>query len=143
MDYTRHCLELGPLLSAPEETSEDLAAKVRRLQKERARHVQAIAEIDNVLRRIHDVLSGLELHSGDSDVRSRRRYQKLELTGEESVIEFVRTCGNPSTAQVNDHWKAQGRLGVANPIIARLIKRGVLRREDDQSVRGSRYRLNV
>jgi hypothetical protein len=140
MDNTEHCLKSTALLPAPE-TSEDSAAKIRQLQKERARHVRAIDEIDKVLRRVDQVLSGLELPLADSKGQSRRRYQKLELTGEESVIEFVRTRDNPSTAQVNDHWKAQGRRGVANPIIARLLKRGVLRREDDPSVRGSRYRL--
>jgi hypothetical protein len=141
MNDTKHCLESKTLVPAPE-TSEGLEAKIRQLQKERARHVRAIDEIDKVLRRVDYVLTGFELPSADSKVWTQRRYQKLELTGEQSVIEFVRTHDNPSTAQVNAHWKAQGRPGMANPIIARLLKRGVLRREDDPSVRGSRYRLS-
>jgi len=124
------------------ETSEDLGAKIRRFQRERARHVRAIDEIDKVLARIQQVLTGLEVPSANYAGRPRKRYQKLELTGEESVVEFIRIRTNPSTAQVNVHWKAQGRLGVANPILARLFKRGVLRRENDPTVRGSRYRLN-
>jgi hypothetical protein len=71
----------------------------------------------------------------------RRRYQKLPQTGEESVLTFVREHGNPSTAEINDHWRGEGRPGVANPTVARLLKRGALRRENDPTVRGSRYRI--
>jgi hypothetical protein len=141
MDHTKDCPESAALLPEPE-IPEDLTAKIRQLLSERARHVRAIDEIDKVIGRIQEMLVAFELRSPQSEAWSRRRYQKLELTGEESVIEFVRSCDNPSTAQVNAHWKSQGRLGVANPILARLIKRGVLRREDDPSVRGSRYRLS-
>jgi len=124
------------------ETPRDLAAKIHQLQEDRAGHIQAIAEIDKVLGQIRHALTDVEPFT-DADERPRRRYRKFDLTGEESVIEFVRIRGNPSTAQVNANWKAQGRLGVVNPILARLIKSGVLRREDDPTVRGSRYRLNV
>jgi len=120
------------------ETPKDLAAKIRQFEDERAGHIQAIAEIDKVLEQIRHALTDVEPFT-DADERPRRRYRKFEMTGEESVIEFVRIQGNPSTAQVNAHWKGQGRTGVVNPILARLIKRGVLRREDDPSVRGSRY----
>jgi len=123
-------------------TPRDLAAKIRQLQEDRVRHIQAIAEIDKALGQIRHVLTGIEPQR-DADERPRRRYQKFELTGEESVIEFVRIQGNPSTAQVNAYWKGQGRLGVVNPILARLIKRGILRREDDPSVRGNRYWFNA
>jgi len=121
------------------ETPRDLGAKIRQLQEKRARHVKAIAEIDKVLWQIRHALGDVE--PTDADEQLRRRYQKYELTGEESVIEFVRIQINPSTAQVNANWKGQGRPGVVNPILARLIKSGMLRREDDPSVRGSRYRL--
>jgi len=124
---------------------EDLASRIRNLQAERARHLQAIAEIDKVLGEIQQALTGVDpsdsISDGNTD-RPRRRYQKLELTGEEAVLEFVKSRGNPSTAQVNAHWHAQGRPGVANPILARLLKRGLLIRENDPAVRGSRYRIN-
>jgi hypothetical protein len=121
----------------------DLAAKIRQLQTERARHMQAIIEIDKVLGQVQSALT--EVESSDflsADHSGRRRYQKLETTGEESVLEFIRDRGNPTTAQVNEHWQGQGRPGVANPILARLLKRKLLRRENDPNVRGSRYRIN-
>lgn len=126
-----------------------LAEKIRQLQEDRGRHARAIAEIDDVLARIQSALgalggpsaTGLEAVLAGSEPRVRRRYQKLPQTGEESVIAFVRAHGNPSTAEINDHWRGEGRPGVANPTVARLLKRGALHRENDPTVRGSRYRI--
>jgi hypothetical protein len=125
------------------ENDEDLATKIRRLQTERARHVRAIDDIDKVLGQVQNVLTDLGTSdSSDGGQPRRRRYQKLETTGEESVLEFIRAQGNPTTAQVNTHWQQEGRPGVANPILARLLKRKILQRENDPGVRGSRYRIN-
>jgi hypothetical protein len=130
-----------------------LAEKIRLLQEDRARHAQAIAEIDLVLDRVRRALAALRGEpvdaphapplgmDGGAESRPRRRYQKLAQTGEESVLNFVRDKGNPTTAEINDHWKSEGRPGVANPTVARLLKRGLLLRENDPAVRGSRYRV--
>ena len=128
-----------------------LAEKIRQLQEDRGRHARAIAEIDEVLGRIQRALGDLGPASASMAMaaatdtaegpRVRRRYQKLPQTGEESVLTFVREHGNPSTAEINDHWRGEGRPGVANPTVARLLKRGALRRENDPAVRGSRYRI--
>ncbi len=133
----------SPSPGSSQENDEDLATKIRRLQAERVRHVRAIDEIDKVLGQVQNVLTDLG-HSDSSEGHHprRRRYQKLETTGEESVLEFIRAQGNPTTAQVNTHWQQEGRPGVANPILARLLKRKILRRENDPGVRGSRYRIN-
>jgi hypothetical protein len=133
----------------------DLVEKIRRLQANREEHAQAIDEIDKVLSRVENALQALKAMTtksghgaGDSGAavdpnqRPRRHYQKFELTGEESVLEFIRGGHNPTTAEINANWHAEGRTGVANPILARLLKRGQLEREQDPSVRGSRYRLS-
>jgi hypothetical protein len=129
-----------------------LAEKIRLLQQDRERHARAIAEIDAVLTRIQQALTALQDGAADllpaggapllptSDgAKPRRRYQKLPQTGEESVLAFIREHGKPTTAEINDHWKSEGRPGVANPTVARLLKRGLLKRENDPAVRGSRY----
>lgn len=135
----------------------DLVEKIRRLQADRAEHAQAINEIDKVLSRVENALQALKAMThkpghastteagteGEQAPRPRRHYQKFELTGEESVLEFVRNGGNPTTAEINANWQAEGRTGVANPILARLLKRGQLEREQDPNVRGSRYRLSA
>ena len=129
-----------------------LAEKIRLLQADRQRHAQAIAEIDAVLTRIQQALTALHDRADDlapaggatfpptSDgAKPRRRYQKLPQTGEESVLAFIRDHGKPTTAEINEHWKSEGRPGVANPTVARLLKRGLLTRQNDPAVRGSRY----
>ena len=131
----------------------DLAEKIRQLQADRQQHAQAINEIDQVLNRVENALAELrgmrpsgrithDLTSASAGgERPRRHYQKFELTGEESVLEFIRRQGSPSTAEINANWHAEGRTGVANPILARLLKRGLLERELDPTVRGSRYHV--
>src|SRR5205814_31141 len=47
--------------------------------------------------------------------------------------------GEPTTAEVNAHWRAEGRRGVANAEITRLIRAGSIRRVSDPAVRDSRY----
>jgi hypothetical protein len=146
-------VKTAPPRTGPES---DLIEKIRRLQADRAEHAQAITEIDKVLSRVENALEALKAMShktghasseagveGASGARPRRHYQKFELTGEESVLEFVRNGGNPTTAEINANWQAEGRTGVANPILARLLKRGQLERELDPNVRGSRYRLSA
>jgi hypothetical protein len=121
----------------------DLAGKIRQLQADRQRHAQAIADIDQVLREVEEALAVIRGEPVPQPPSSpaKRRYQKLPTTGEESVLAFVRQHRNPTTAQINAHWRGEGRPGVANPTLARLLKRGWLRREDDPKVRGSRYRV--
>ena len=147
-------LRKGKSTAVPKHGPEsDLAEKIRQLQADRQQHAQAINEIDQVLGRVEKALTELKAmtartsghvstapHSGDD--RPRRHYQKFELTGEESVLDFIRRQGHPTTAEINNNWHAQGRTGVANPILARLLKRGLLERESDPTVRGSRYRLS-
>ena len=147
-------LKKGKSTAVPKHGPEsDLAEKIRQLQADRQQHAQAINEIDQVLSRVEKALTDLKAMtartSGSVPVggvqtgtdRPRRHYQKFELTGEESVLDFIRREGHPTTAEINGNWHAQGRTGVANPILARLLKRGLLERENDPAVRGSRYRL--
>ena len=141
MSLTQHSNPDSIPFAGRHTADEDLAAKIRRLQAERHRHIQAIDEIDKVLGQVQHVLTDLDASSPQAG-QAHRRYQKFELTGEESVLAFVRSHGNPTTSEVNAHWHEQGRTGVANPILARLLKRSLLRRENDAGVRGSRYRAN-
>jgi|GEM_PF-839170 len=143
--------------ATPKHTVEhELAQKIRQLQADREKHAQAIAHIDQVLSRVESALSGIRAATTNAPAaplkpvletlahsvpRPRRKYQKFALTGEESVLQFIRTHGNPTTAEVNENWHAEGRTGVANPLLARLLKSGLIEREADPSVRGSRYHV--
>jgi hypothetical protein len=144
----------------------NLIAQLQALQADRALHAQAIAKIDVTLQRISDMLAFVETNkppasppeSSASPVpapaaesslpnpvppnSSRpRKYRKLELTGEEFIIEWIRQHGSATTLEINAAWRAQGRGGVANNAIGRLLRRKQVVREPITNQRGSRYRL--
>jgi hypothetical protein len=144
----------------------NLIAQLQALQADRARHAQAIAKIDATLQRISDMLGPMEMNKGSEAPpmvlagggaalplslaqpplavphSSRpRKYRKLELTGEEFIIEWIRQHGSATTLEINAAWRAQGRGGVANNAIGRLLRRKQVVREPMANQRGSRYRL--
>jgi hypothetical protein len=130
----------------------DLAGKIQQLQADRQRHVDAMAAIDRVLDQIGAALQVVPpsvLNVGETaadgvvrrEVPEPRRRGRFEKTGVDSVLDFVRERGNPSTAEINAHWHAEGRKGTANVTLLKLLNDGTIRREQDPAVRGSRYRL--
>jgi hypothetical protein len=141
----------------------NLVAQLHALQADRARHAQAIAKIDATLERISEMISGAAPAPGSLQPTAKaetlpeallltplaggpmssrpRKYRKLELTGEEFIIEWIRQHGSATTLEINAAWRAQGRGGVANNAIGRLVKRRQVVREPIQNQRGSRYRL--
>jgi len=140
----------------PDSLSADLYRTIQRLESDRERHAREIAAIDAILA---DVSRAVEQLKGSGDgpdgafdlgvtpvletltgVSGYRR-GKFEQTGEQSVLALIAREGNPDTARINAHWRAEGRRGSANVLLLRLLKSGQIRREPDSSVRGSRYRL--
>jgi len=126
----------------------NLAEMIQQLEADRRRHAEAIEAIDQVLSQVGRVVSHARLDTGDFPVPSTvpgapgaRRRGKFELTGERSVLQFVGRKGNPTTAEINEHWRSEGRRGVANVILLKLLKQGLIRRLVDASIRGSRYLL--
>ena len=132
--------------------ADDLAGKIQQLQVDRQRHLEAMAAIDRVLDQIGAALDVVprpaKTATQDDGVVRRevpllqpRRRGRFDKTGIDSVLEFVRERGNPTTAEINAHWHAEGRKGTANVTILKLLHDGSIRREQDPAIRGSRYLL--
>ena len=133
----------------------DLAGKIQQLQVDRQRHLDAMAAIDRVLDQIGAALDvapkpvprdRAPATSADNVVRREvlpepRRRGRFEKTGIDSVLDFIRDRVNPTTAEINGHWHAEGRKGTANVTILKLLQDGSIRREQDPLIRGSRYLL--
>jgi len=73
--------------------------------------------------------------------RGRRKKGTFTKTGEQTILDFVREHGSPSTAEINVHWSGEGRGGKADNTITRLVKEGKLARVENPGERGSRYKL--
>ncbi|HYE19995.1 MAG TPA: hypothetical protein VEA69_16210 [Tepidisphaeraceae bacterium] len=133
----------------------DLAEKIRSLQEDRLKHLKAIEEIDRVLDRVNNVLGTVETAgangnpappargAGDVDRAepgaARHKRGRFAKVAEASVLDFIRDNGTPSTAEINAHWRREGRKGTANVTLFKLLREGRIRRIADDSVRGSRY----
>jgi hypothetical protein len=141
--------------------ADDLAGKIEQLQIDRRHHLDAMAAIDRALSQIEHALRGAPQpdRAGTSPAPSDpsrpqatpvlreippapgfRRRGRFEVTGMDSVFAFIRRQVDPSTAEINAHWRNEGRKGTANVTILKLLKDGLIRREHDPSIRGSRYR---
>jgi hypothetical protein len=71
--------------------------------------------------------------------RRRRKRGKFAISGEESIINFIRDHRNPSTSEITAHWRSEGRGGKADNALSRLVKIRRLKRQPIPGERGSRY----
>ena len=134
-------------------TTKQLQSLVSKLKRELQGHMDAIAEIDSVF-------SQLGLASTQTKRRGRppgskvgrprkaakrmgkrRKRGKFEMSGLESVLQFVSKAGGKgaSSADIVEHWKGEGRSGSAYKSINDLVKARKLKKRKVEGTRGSRY----
>lgn len=70
-----------------------------------------------------------------------RRRGKFSVSGEQSVLDFVKSHGKPNAKEVNAHWSKEGRAGKADNALTKLVKLGSIKRVDVEGERGGRYEL--
>jgi hypothetical protein len=126
----------------------NLAEMIKQLEADRRRHAEAIEAIDQVLAQVGRAVGMPRMDAGEftpslqsliSAAPEVRPRGKFEQTGERSVLQFIAHRANPTTAEINNHWRAEGRRGVANVILLKLLKQGLIQRQMDPAIRGSRY----
>ncbi len=71
----------------------------------------------------------------------RRKRGRFAKSGHVSIIDFVTAKGGKgaTTAEVNEHRKAEGRAGNAYVTLGQLTKQKKLKRKNLKGERGSRY----
>lgn len=134
-------------------TGSELVEQIRKMHAERAAHIEAISRIDRVLSNVNAAMAaslskrtssntGTVAVADESEiVDTSRKRGRFALTAEESVLQFIKARGNPSTADLTEHWRAEGRKGAVNVTLYKLLLAGQITRVHDAAVRGSRYAI--
>ena len=63
------------------------------------------------------------------------------VSGDQSILTFIKSTDKPSTADVNAHWTKEGRGGKADNTLSLLVKTGKLKRIVVEGERSSRYAI--
>ena len=115
--------------------------QIESLLKTRVQHQTAIDKIDATLAGIRNALGGGSngssvakpastgaKHGPKPDTTRRRGRGAFKISGEESVLGFIKSAGTPTTKEVNQHWKTEGRGGSADNALTKLVKLKKLKR---------------
>jgi hypothetical protein len=144
-----------PNLSSPAA----VAQRIQQLLEERREHQEALARIDQTLGRVGAALgASINGRPGRKPGRPpaaasasaispatkgrRRQRRKFAVSGDASVLAFVKENRNPTTQEINKHWKQEGRGATADNTLSILTKQKKLKRTPlGNGIRGSRYSI--
>lgn len=132
-----------------------LPQHIEELLQSRQQHVEAIAEIDATLGRVSAALGNKDAYQAfgaptavsvagkATSPRGRRRGRnKFAVTGDESILALIKKQGNPTSGDIERHWKSEGRGGAAANALTRMVHQKILKRTPlGKGIRGSRYSL--
>ena len=132
-----------------------LASRVQQLLNERQQHEAAIQKIDKTLADISALLGtgpaavkagrkpaakpSVAAAPAQKPAKGRRERRKFAVTGEQSILAFIKLKRNPTTKQVNANWKQEGRGGSADSLLGKLVKDKQLKRKPLGGKLGSEY----
>ena len=133
--------------------SQSLTDRVQQLINQRQQHAEAIAAIDDTLQQINGLLSGEKPAKAPVSAKpaaapapaaaQKRRSARRQFatTGEQSILSLVKAKRNPTTKEINAHWKQEGRGSTADSLLGTLVKQGKLKRKPLGGKLGSQYVL--
>lgn len=137
-----------------------LSTQIQKLVAERQRRADALAVVDRALDGIRSALGVTNSSplapsaptavaparqavavASAAKAKKRRKHGKFATTGPESVLALVKQKGEPTTQEIHQLWKSQGRGGTSDNVLWQLVKQGVLKRMPLTGKPGSRYSL--
>src|SRR5665213_4441357 len=68
----------------------------------------------------------------------RRKRRRFAVSGNDSILNFVRSQRNPTTKEIKGHWDSENRGGKVDNALSKLVKDGALARTPIPGERGSR-----
>jgi len=138
----------------------DLSGQIQILLAEKQHHTEALGRIDETLQKV-GLLLGLEASivvrrgrgrppktlsatpppvvNATPPVKGKRRW--FSVTAEQSILDFISRSESPTTKEVNQHWKAEGRGGTADNTLSLMVKKKAIKRVPLEGKHGSRYVL--
>jgi hypothetical protein len=128
-------------------TQLDLTQRIHGLLERRQQHAAAIESIDETLARVAGALSSNgRVHKamafkGLRGGKRRRIRRKFAVSGEQSILAFVKSKSNPIGREIEKHWASEGRAVTAANLLSKLVKEKKLKRTPLKNARGSRYSL--
>lgn len=141
---------------------EGLKAHIERLLSERQVHAAALARVDSTLSQIGNLLNvpapkrrgrppgrtsaaasqpAPAPAAATSGKPGRRKRRRFAVSGNESILNFVRDRRNPTTKDIKGHWDSENRGGKVDNALSKLVKDGALSRNPIPGERGSRYSI--
>jgi hypothetical protein len=126
----------------------NLPQRIQKLLEERQRHhAEAISRIVAILAAIGAALKGVSVPAPSGSVpatktRKRRRGRgRFAISAEASILAFVKQQKKPTTAEINEHLKGEGRSSSAGNALGKLVREKKLKRTPIAGQRGSRYSM--
>jgi hypothetical protein len=149
----------------------ELTRLVSQLRTERQHHIDSIAEIDATFREFgisagssgkagtpgkrgrkpaaeaapkagkRGRKPGRVAKAGAGKGKRGGRGGKFEVTGDQLILDFVRSKGGATTEEIRKHWESSGRRGKAENNLTGLVKSGQLKRIKLEGKPGSRYEI--
>jgi hypothetical protein len=144
---------LEGLIAMPVHSKVGLPERIQKLLEDRHLHATAVETIDKLLGGIGAVL-GVGAKRGPGRPKStaspvvgvkkrKRRRRTFAVSGEQSILEFIKSNKNPTSQEIEKHWKGEGRSFVAANLLSKLVKEKTLKRTPlGKGIRGSRYSLS-
>lgn len=125
----------------------DVTQRIQSLLESRQEHEAAITAIDKTLSRVAGLLTvnGRAIKTtavkGLRAGKRKRVRRKFAVSGEQSILAFVKSRTNPVGREIEKHWASEGRAVTAANLLSKLVKEKKLKRTPLKGERGSRYSL--
>ena len=140
---------------------EGLKAHIEKLLSERKVHADALARVDATLAQISSLLNvptakrrgrppgstnkasaaAAIMAAPAAGKPGRRKRRRFAVSGNESILNFVKENRNPTTKEIKAHWDSENRGGKVDNALSKLVKDGALSRAPIPGERGSRYSI--
>jgi hypothetical protein len=143
--------------------SSDITVRIQSLLDQREEHTKAIAAIEETLAKVGAALGTPAKPPKPAapipkavapakpaapkpappkpaaPAKGTRTRRQFAISGEQSILQFVKSKSSPKGSEIETHWKSEGRKGRAINLISKLAKEKKLKRIPLKGERGSRY----